>query len=180
MRRFVIAGLAVAFLGAASTAFAADDAKASVKIGGGMLYNNKQALRLAVGGKAQGGGHISVDINVPEKQVAFSPAVDIYRKSGVTSVWGGLNILIKPKTSGDKGSVYFGVGGGVLSTKAATAVGTRVTKSTQSKGSFDVLVGANIKASDKVGIFIEPRYVWAASSALNGVAAHVGLAFHVK
>lgn len=164
MRRFVVAGLAVAFLGAASTAFGADDAKASFRLGGGFLYNNK----IAVGGKTAGGGHIALDIHVPGKQVSLSPYVEGYRKSSKWSSAAGLNFLVRPKTSGDKGSAYFGVGGGVFHLPGV------------SKGSFNVLVGADIKASDKVSIFIEPRYAWAASSTLNGVAAHAGIAIHVK
>jgi hypothetical protein len=153
----------VAFLGAAPAALAADDAKASFRLGGGFLYNNK----IARGGKTMGGGHIALDIHVPGKQVSFSPYVEGYRKSKWSSA-AGLNFLIRPKTSGDKGSAYLGVGGGVFHVPGTY------------KGSFNILVGADIKASDKVSIFIEPRYAWAASSTLNGVAVHAGIAIHVK
>lgn len=166
--------------GATPKAFAAEEAKASIKLGGGALYNSETALRQAIGGKAQGGGRLAIDFQAPGRRLAFSPTVDIYRKSGVTSVWSGLNFLLKSPGRGDKGSVYFGAGGGVLHTQIGSVAGSAVTRSSVNRGSFDVLVGTEIKASERVSIFIEPRYVWAASSALNGVAAHAGLAFHVR
>ena len=42
------------------------------------------------------------------------------------------------------------------------------------------MVSAKIKASDSVCISIEPGNVWEASSALNGMAAQAGLAFHAQ
>lgn len=166
MRKFMIVALALTFFAAASTAFATDEMKTSLRFGGGWLYNNK-----AVGGKSSGGGHAAIDFGVPGKWVVFSPMMDLYRKSGVTTTWAGANFLVRPSSEG-RGSVYFGAGGGVLRTKVAGK--------DMNKGSFDVLAGADIEATERVSFFVEPRYVWAASKTMNGLAAHAGLAFHLK
>lgn len=72
--------LVATFLGVTPGAFAAEETKASIKLGGGVLYNNKTALRQVIGGKAQGGGHLAIDFHVPGKRLAFSPTVDIYSR----------------------------------------------------------------------------------------------------
>jgi opacity protein-like surface antigen len=196
MRRFVIAGLAVAFFVAASTAFASDGAKASFKIGGGALYNAK-----ADNGKSLGGGHFAIDFNVPGKQVALSPFVDYFNRSDRKTVLGGLDLLIRPRMNSNRASVYFGIGGGLAhlkysatvmqsqtqtvvdSTGASTEVTTTVPVSVSrrpNKALINVLAGVELRASEKVSFFIEPRYVWAGSRTLNGLTGQVGLAFHVK
>lgn len=165
MCKLTIAGIAAVYLGMVPAAFAMDEARAVVKFGVGGLYN-----KMAVNGKSRGGGHVSIDVNLPTGRTAVSPLVEVYRKSGVTSVWAGANLLIKPPM-GDRGCVYFGAGGGVLHTKEA---GKRL-----NKGSFDVLGGLEIRTTRRFSFFLEPRYVWAASRTVNGVAGHAGLAFYV-
>jgi opacity protein-like surface antigen len=196
MRRFVIAGLAAAFFVVASTAFAADGAKASFKIGGGALYNSK-----ADGERSSGGGHFAIDFNVPENPVAFSPFVDYFNRSDRKTILGGIDLLVRPRMSGARASVYFGIGGGLAhlkysatvmqsqtetvvdSTGASTEVTTTVPVSVSrrpNRALINVLAGVEIKASEKVSFFIEPRYVWAGSKTLNGLTGQAGLAFHVK
>lgn len=168
MRKFMIAVLALGVLATVSIA-SADEMKASLKFGGGWLYNSK-ASSTTYGGKSQGGGHVAIDFALPGNRVVFSPLVDVYRKSGATTTWAGANFLIRPSMEG-RGSIYFGAGGGVLHSK--------LSGSGMNKGSFDILAGAEIRATERVSFFLEPRYVWAASKTLNGVATHAGLAFHL-
>jgi len=196
MRRFVIAGLAVAFFAAVSTAFATDETKASLKIGGGALYNAK-----ADGEKSLGGGHVAIDFNVPGKPVALSPFVDYFNRSDRKTVLGGLDLLIRPRMNSNRASVYFGAGGGVAHLKYSTTVmqsqtqtvvdstGASIDVTTTvpvsvsrrpNRALINVLAGVEVKASEKVSFFIEPRYVWAGSKTLNGLTGQAGLAFHVK
>lgn len=196
MRRFVIAGLAVAFFAAVSTALAADEAKASFKIGGGALYNSK-----ADDERSSGGGHFAIDFNMPGKPVAISPFVDYFNRSDRETALGGLDLLVRPRMNSNRANVYFGIGGGVAhlkysatvmqsqtqtvvdSTGASTDVTTTVPVSVSrrpNKALIDVLAGVEIKASEKVSFFIEPRYVWAGSRTLNGLTGQAGLAFHVR
>lgn len=168
MRKLAMAGLAVAFLGAASVALA-EGGSGAIRFGGGFLYNNKAIDKTAPG------GHVAIDIGIPGKPVAISPLVDFYKKSGQTTVLGGVNLIVKPKMSSDKASVYLGVGGGIAHSK----ISILGVSASVNKAMIDVVFGVDIKASEKASIFIEPRYVWGASSTINGVAAHVGLAIHL-
>jgi opacity protein-like surface antigen len=188
----MIAGLVAAFFATASAAFAANGAKASFKFGGGMLYN----ARVDSGGKSLGGGQVAVDFNVSDKPVSISPFWSYFRQSGRITSLGGLDILVKPKMGGDRASVYFGVGGGVARLKYSTTVMQTTTQtsgdstitittpvrvtSRPNKALINVTAGMEVRASQKVSFFVEPRYVWAASSMLNGLTANAGLAFHLR
>ena len=157
MRKVLLAGLIAGVVAVVSTAFAEDEAKAVFKIGAGVLYNDK----IPVGKKTYSSGHVALDLNAGP-HFALSPFVEGYKK-GKWSSSAGLDFIIK--SNGERVRPYFGVGGGVFHIP------------TIYKGAIDALVGLDIKASDHVSIFLEPRYIWAASSIMSGAAAHAGLAF---
>lgn len=170
MRKLVIAGLAVLFLAAVSTAFAADETKATIKIGGGVIFD----------GTVPGGG-LGVDINISEKPAAIEIFFDYFNKSGVTMVPAGVRFLYKAPVAEKKAGVYFGAGGGIGYWKmpSVTLLGVTIGGST-TKGLVTALFGVNIKAGEKAGIFIEGAYYrMLTSGASNDVAGRAGISFNV-
>jgi opacity protein-like surface antigen len=180
MRKAVVAVLVVALVGAAPTPLTADEPTATIKLGGGMFYNRNGGPQ-----KMHPGGHVSLDLRLPEKNILFSPFGDVYRKASTTTVLGGVHAFAKPPMRSDAVSLYFGAGAGIVRQRYKTAVIDSTTlKSrevfvTRNLKQIDLVGGIEVRVSRTISIFVEPRYV-RGDSTLSGLAAHAGLSFEMR
>ncbi len=156
MKRLVIvcAGLLLV-LGAVSTSHAGFGMFQTVKIGGGVLWNDKVAAPL----NATGGGiHVSFDFGLA-RSFAFTPFYEYSRRNSITST------LVGGEFHYTHGSFYFGPGFGI-----ANAGG-------QTKFHINGVGGYKFNLSHRFGLFVQGKYAWAADDLLNGVTFHGGFTF---
>ena len=84
--------------------FGRADAQLDAKIGGGALFDPIRA-----------GGHLSIEIPIGDLYPTYlAPFVEYYRKSGISEIPAGISLIYKAPLSDRYGTVFFGVGGGVL------------------------------------------------------------------
>lgn len=191
--RYKLLGLGVALmgLGVASPVFAGFGSDVTLKLGGGGLHNNTLSTRQAIVGQRQGGGHISIDYNIPDRAFGVSPFLNIYhrvqtdasgtrpRNDKATNIIGGMNVLFTAFNS-DRAHVYMGIGGGIAHMKVVSGGTAPATTTTyKNKLMADLLVGLEMKVAQSISLFIEPQYVRVPDMA-SGLAVHAGLAFHLS
>ncbi|MSS72088.1 MAG: hypothetical protein EXS64_11435 [Candidatus Latescibacteria bacterium] len=179
MRKLGIAGAAVVVF-AATQVTLAEDAMVTIKLGGGVFYNRGGGAQ-----KTHPGGHLSLDLRLPDKNILLSPYGDVYKKSSTTTMLGGVHAFAKPPMRSDVVSLYFGAGAGVARQRYKTTVidSTTLRASevfvTRNLKQIDLVGGVELRISRTISLFVEPRYV-RGDSTLNGLAAHAGLSFEMK
>jgi peptidoglycan-associated lipoprotein len=188
MRALVAAGLALVCLGAASPAFADFNSDMTLKLGASGLFNHRLMARQAIVGLRQAGAHVSLNFTLANQPMALSPFLDIYHRvqndatsirpqnEVATNVLGGVNFIFTGPRN-DRSTLYFGVGGGVARMKTVAVVNVPLpVVGYRTRMMADALIGAELKVTPRISVFLEPHYVWAPKM-LNGVSAHAGLAF---
>jgi len=97
-RRLMAAGLVVTCLAVAGPA----SAGVTLKVAGSGVRNWSDEARVGTVGVRQGGGHVSLDIALPNGPIALSPFLDVYHRLGSgdrprnnmsTNMMAGLNVL---------------------------------------------------------------------------------------
>ena len=150
--------------GAFSTSFADSRGLQDLKIGGGILWNEKVSAPL----KAMGGGfHASADIGLA-RWMTLTPFYEYSRRNTVNSNLAGGEFYYSIPVKDDQGAFYFGPGAGIarwqgMSNLHVNGVG-----------------GFKYRLKERVGIFVQGKYVWAADKMLNGVTAHGGFTLSMK
>ena len=163
--------------------FGQADAQLDVKIGGGALLD-----------PTRGGGHLSIEIPIGDLYPTYlAPFVEYYRKNGISEIPAGVSLIYKAPLSDRYGTVFFGVGGGVLHARGFPVIevlidGTRVFLIDPATGDFvtgkstEALIavagGMRFDVSEGIGAFVQGRWFRAfASGSTNNFGLHAGLMF---
>ena len=163
--------------------FGRADAQLDVKIGGGALLD-----------PTRGGGHLSIEIPIGDLYPTYlAPFVEYYRKNGISEIPAGVSLIYKAPLSDRYGTVFFGVGGGVLHARGFPVIevlidGTRVFLIDPATGDFvtgkstEALIavagGMRFDVSEGIGAFVQGRWFRAfASGSTNNFGFHAGLMF---
>lgn len=154
-------------------------AQVDVKASGGMLFDPKR-----------GGGYLSVEVPIGDTYPTYlAPFVEFYRKSGISEIPAGLSLIYKAPLSDQYGTVFFGVGGGILHARGfplfiETIVGeTLVRVPTGGKGTTTeamIAVGGGMRfdVAENMGVFVQGRWFRAfATGSTNNFGLHAGLQF---
>ena len=156
------------------------DAQVDVKIGGGAILDPTRM-----------GGHISIDIPIGDTYPTYlSPFVEFYRKSGIDEIPAGVSLIYKAPFSDRYGTVFFGVGGGMLYARGFPLVdslfGTfiidqttgQIATGSSTEAMIAVLGGLRLDVADRVGAMVQGRWFRAfATGSTNNFALHAGLVF---
>ncbi len=152
MRQFAIAFTFVTLvLGLPLSTEAGFGAFQQIKLGGGILWNDKVALD-ATGG----GAHVSVDLELTGP-FNLTPFYEFSRRNDITSTLAGGELHY------NAGHFYFGPGFGVADAGGKT------------KFHVNGVAGIRFDLMDRVGFFVQGKYAWAADDLLNGVTVHGGI-----
>ena len=144
----------------------------SIKVGGGTLFDPSRL-----------GGHLSIEIPLGDDYPTYlAPYVELYRKDKINEIPIGAILLYKAPLSDLIGTVFFGVGGGVLLARGPTwdIPGLGTFKISATEGIISAGGGLRIDVQERIGIFVQARWFKAfASGSKNQVSAQIGLHFDI-
>ena len=164
MKRFSVIACALLFtLGAFSASYAGSGAFQGLKVGGGILWNDRVNAPLASTG---GSFHVSADFGLM-RPISLTPFYEYARRNGISTTLAGGELHYDIPVA-QKGTFYFGPGFGV-----ADAGGT-------TKFHVNGVGGFRYNLAEHAGLFIQGKYAWAAGRLLNGATVHGGLVFSLK
>ena len=153
------------------------DAQVDVKAGGGLLFD-----------PTRWGGYLSVEIPIGDTYPTYlAPFAEFYRKSGVSEIPAGLSLIYKAPLSDQYGTVFFGVGGGILHARGFpllidTIAGPVPSPSGETGSTTKAMIavggGVRFDVADRAGVFVQGRWFRAFASGFpNNFALHAGLKF---
>ena len=161
--------------------FAGDAEGVEVKAAGGLVLD-----------PSRWGGHVSVEIPLGDTYPTYiAPFFELYRKDGVNLIPTGLSLIYKAPFTQLVGTIYFGVGGGVVMTRGTVGALTITDPilGTITFPEFDVsstdpviTVGGGVRfdLSETLGVFVQTRWFRAfKSNSRSEVALHAGLRFQL-
>ena len=134
------------------------NAQVDIRVGGGLIFDNTVP-----------GGGAAVDIALTES-IQISPFADYFHKNSTDIIPLGVNVKLTGPLGESDALFYVGVGGGMVRVDTGTSV---------NKLLIDAVGGIDYPATEKIYIYMEGRYMWAADDALNDVAAFAGIKFSV-
>ena len=156
------------------------DAQVDIKVAGGGVLDPTRV-----------GGHLSIDIPIGDTYPTYiSPFVEFYSKSGIDEIPAGISLIYKAPFSDRYGTVFFGVGGGMIYARGFPLIDSifgnfiidqatgQVATGTSSEAMLSVLGGLRLDVADRVGVIVQGRWFRAfATGSTNNIALHAGLAF---
>ncbi|MCZ6635122.1 MAG: hypothetical protein O7G87_17120 [bacterium] len=144
----------------------------SIKVGGGALFD-----------PVRWGGHLSIELPLGDTYPTYlAPYVEFYSKDQINEIPIGATLLYKAPFSDLVGTVFFGVGGGVLLARSPTLTipGIGTFKISETQGIISAGGGLRIDIQERIGIFAQARWFKAfAPGSKNQVSVHIGLHFDV-
>jgi len=151
----------------------ASAAELGVKMGGGVVVD-----------PSRWGGHVSFEVPLSREFPTFiAPFFELYRKGGVNQMPLGATLMYKSMFSGYGGTVYFGVGGGIL--KVSGTITDPLTGIGASGSSTDAMItaggGVYFYLKEPAALFVQMRWFrpFAETSAKNELAFQAGLHFRI-
>ncbi len=153
------------------------DAQVDVKAGGGLLFD-----------PTRWGGHLSVEVPIGDTYPTYLASfVEFYRKDGVSEIPAGLGLTYKAPLSDRYGTVFFGVGGGILHARGFPLLiidpirGAIPSGETGSTTEAMIAVGGGVRfdVAGRMGVFVQGRWfrAFASGGFPNNFALHTGLKF---
>ena len=153
------------------------DARVDVKAGGGLLFD-----------PTRWGGYLSVEMPIGDTYPTYlATFVEFYRKDGVSEIPAGLGLTYKAPLSDRYGTVFFGVGGGILHARGFPVwiidpiIGAIPSGKTGSTTKAMIAVGGGVRfdVADRMGVFVQGRWfrAFASGDFPNNFALHAGLKF---
>ncbi|MCZ6633645.1 MAG: outer membrane beta-barrel protein [bacterium] len=162
MTRFATLFAGLMLIVCAVSPVSADVGFQGIKVGGGFLWNDEVKGPLDATG---GGLHVSVDFQL-SGPISLAPFYEFSRRNSITSTLFGGEFHYNIPVS-DKAKFYVGPGFG-----AAKAGGS-------TEFHFNGVGGFKFDLNDRLGLFVQGKYAWAADDLVNGIAAHGGITFSV-
>ena len=155
------------------------DAQVDVKIAGGAVLD-----------PARWGGHFSIEIPIGGIYPTYlAPFVEWYQKSGIDEIPAGISLIYKAPFSDRYGTVFFGVGGGILYARGFPLIDAfgffftdpatgQIATGSATDPMISVGGGLRLDVAERVGVFAQGRWFRAfASGSTNNFSLQLGLNF---
>ena len=160
--------------------FGRADAQVDVKIAGGAVLD-----------PTRWGGHFSIEIPIGDTYPTYlAPFVEWYQKNGIDEIPFGASLIYKAPFSDRYGTVFFGVGGGMLHARGFPVVDpftgglfvdTNTGEFLTDSSTEPVIVaggGLKLDVAGRVGVFVQGRWFRAfATGSTNNLSFQLGLSF---
>jgi hypothetical protein len=163
MRKFVFLAVVLVVIVGAVDANAGDN---EIRLGGGLIFSDSVY-----------GAGAAFDIGLGDRPLALTPFFEYYKDSGISTITAGADILYKASVGDGNAGVYVGAGGGFLRSSNGTSNSTFM---------IDARAGLDYGITDKIGIYVEGKYLYASKDESNvkvidfsDVGAFAGLSFSI-